>query len=154
MLFIKDWHFKKYIYPHFYANIELAEEKKEAVLYYQLNDNSFLIMVIINKKAIIFNKKLGDTNFFHKVSFNNNPNSVEKQFYDIIKATKNNATTIKNHSFIESFAELMNRVNITYKLPLKEQHNIWNCILTIDPNFCKQENTIFIPQNSTQKWVD
>lgn len=154
MFFLKKFYFTKNIYPDFYQNISSAQKEDSAVLFMEVIDEVLTIMVIINFKAIIFKKRIDSPLIMESFSFKEKINQPTNELYSLILSTKKSANKVKNHNFIENFSELLNKVKILYRISSEQQHNIWNEVFSLDPNFFATGGKINLPVGADNKWVD
>ncbi len=153
MKFLKLWYFKKYIYPIFYYNIQEAKKNKEAVVFYSADDYIFTLMIIVNGKATIIIKNKKEPLIIEFYTFEEFPKIISDKILNLVVSTKNNASLFKSYAIIESCSEIIKKMIYPFNINFEEQQQIWNSILSIDPNFL-QNNQFVVENNPKNKWVD
>ncbi len=154
MFLLKKLYFTKKIYPSFYQNIDDARKEESAILFLDVIDEVLTIMVIIDCKAVVFKKRIDSPMMIENIHFNSEIDEPTNDVYELITKLKNNASKVKNHGFIETFSEMINKVRILYKLYGEQQHNIWNEVFSLDPKFFVNAGEISLPIGSSNKWID
>jgi hypothetical protein len=154
MFFLKKLYFTKSIYPSFYQNLEDAQKEESAVLFTEVVDGLLTIMVIINFKVIIFRKRIDSPLLMENFKFSKEIDAPTNDLFSLIISTKHNATKVKNHHFIEMFSERLNKIKILYQISAEQQHNIWNEIFSLNPEFFATGGEINLPVGADNKWVD
>jgi hypothetical protein len=112
------------------------------------------IMVIVNLKVVIFKKRIDSPMIIDHFEFNEKINNPTDELYKLIITSKTRASKIKNHGFIEAFGEMIGRVKILYKIYAEQQHNMWNEVFSLDPDFFLSNGNISLPVGLENKWID
>jgi len=154
MFLLKKIYFRKKIYPAFYQNIDDAQKQDSAIIFLDVIDEVLTIMVIIDCKAVIFKKRIDSPMTMENVEFNPEITNPTNEIYELITKLKHNANKVKNHGFIETFSDMINKVRVLYKIYGEQQHNIWNEVFSLDPKFFVNAGEISLPVGSSNKWVD
>lgn len=153
MFFLKKLYFIKKIYPQFYENLDMAHKGDSAVVFMDVISEVLTIMVIINFEVVIFKKRIDSPLVIDRFSFSPEIKEPTNELYDLIIKTKHNASSVKNHNFIETFGEMLGRVKVLYKIYAEQQHTIWNEVFSLDTNFFVSNGEIQLPVGEN-KWVD
>lgn len=158
MFFIKQIYFNRSIYPIFYDNLFEAQKHEQAVIFVDIIQEKLVIMVIINLKAVIFEKLSDSPMVIKKMEFYEKISSPSEDIYKIILSTKNNAITVNNHGFIEKLSEEVNKIKIFYRLSVEQQKQIWHEVLILDSKFFNSNRDMLITPINTvdnqNKWID
>lgn len=154
MFLLKKIYFTKKIYPEFYQNIDLARKEDTAIVMMSVEEEVLNIMVIVNLQVVVFKKRIDSPMIMERFEFKENIINPTNDLYNLVVKSKTNASKIKNHGFIESFSEMIGRVKILYKIYSEQQHNMWNEVFSLDPNFFISNGEIKLPVGSDNKWID
>jgi hypothetical protein len=154
MFILKKLYFTKKIYPEFYQSIDAARKEDSAIIMMDVHDEILTIMVIINLKVVIFNKRIDSPMTIQSFQFDSELNNPTNELFNLIMTSKSRASKVKNHGFIEAFSEMIGRVKILYKISSEQQHNIWNEIFSLSPDFFTSNGNISLPVGTDNKWID
>lgn len=154
MFILKKLYFSKTIYPEFYESIDAARKEDAAIVMMDAKNDILTIMVIINLQVVIFKKRIDSPMTIERFQFDEQINEPTNELYNLIITSKTRASKIKNHGFIEAFGEMIGRVKILYKIYAEQQHNMWNEVFSLDPDFFLSNGSINLPVGVENKWVD
>jgi hypothetical protein len=154
MFILKKLYFTKKIYPEFYQSIDAARKEDSAIVMLDVKQDTLSIMVIIDLKVVIFKKQIDSPMIIQKFEFYEHLENPTNELYDLIMTSKTRASKVKNHGFIEAFGEMIGRVKILYRIYSEQQHNIWNEVFSLSPNFFISNGKINLPVGSDNKWID
>lgn len=154
MFILKKLYFIKKIYPGFYQSIDSSRKEDAAIVMMDAENEVLTIMVIINLQVVVFKKRIDSPMTIERFKFNEQIHNPTNELYKLIITSKTRASKIKNHGFIEAFGEMVGRVKILYKIHSEQQHNMWNEVFSLDPNFFLSNGNINLPIGSDNKWID
>jgi hypothetical protein len=154
MFILKKLYFIKKIYPEFYQSIDAARKEDAAIVMMNAENEVLTIMVIVNLKVVIFKKRIDSPMIIDHFEFNEKINNPTSELYNLVITSKTRASKIKNHGFIEAFGEMIGRVKILYKIYAEQQHNMWNEVFSLDPDFFLSNGNISLPVGLENKWID
>jgi hypothetical protein len=154
MFILKKLYFTKKIYPEFYESIDAARKQDSAIVMMDVDNDVLIMMVIINLQVVVFKKRIDSPMTIERFQFDEQINEPTNDLYNLIITSKTRASKIKNHGFIEAFGEMIGRVKILYKIHSEQQHNIWNEVFSLDPDFFLSNGNINLPIGSDNKWID
>lgn len=154
MFILKKLYFTKKVYPEFYESIDAARKQDSSIVMMDVDNEVLVMMVIINLQVVVFKKRIDSPMTIERFQFDEEINEPTNELYKLIITSKTRATKIKNHGFIEAFGEMIGRVKILYKIHSEQQHNIWNEVFSLDPDFFLSNGNISLPIGSDNKWID